>query len=401
LVDERTWRQRRTWLLAAAASLIFAFAAHLQSTTLLGIVGLGAWVSGTLLLTWLATSRRAKWQKTLVIVGLVAISVAALAALAVTGTLSRLWTDFRFTQLFNQQFSDIFWFYHAWYVLFYPTLWTLIGLLTILALIYRTKPASFALAIFGVGFILNSLAGPKSLRYIFYAQPYLFILWGIGLAAVVKWLQDSAFLAELYRRLSGRLSLLSRGWTSFLARALVFGAVAFTILSNPAWLRSVTLLAGVTMPSEQPPTLWQVARPSLQPWLDEAEVVVVTDELHPLYYYGRADIVLNASRHAEIPAERRYPFAPDPRTDVPSIADVASLERVIDCHTSGLFVIEEEFWGPTAAVMLRDPEVEDLLLRRAEWLELPEESRLIAFNWTTAPDTIRAADCQGLPVIDR
>jgi len=399
LVEERAWHRLRPWLLAAAAGLLLAFAVHLQTTTLLGIVGLGAWVAGTLLLTWLATSRRAKWQKTLLVVGLVATGVVALAFLAATGILGRLWAEFRFAQLFNQQYADIFWFYHAWYVLFYPTLWTLIGLLTILALIYRTKPASFALAIFGVGFILNSLAGPKSLRYILYAQPYLFILWGIGLAALVRWLRDSAFLAELQRRLSDRLSLLSGGWTTFLARALVFGALAFTILANPAWLRSFTLLAGITVPPEQPPTLWQVGRPALQPWLDEVEVVVVTDELHPLYYYGRADIVLNASRHAEIPAERRYPFAPDHRTDVPSIADVASLERVIECHASGLFIIEEEFWGPRA-VMLRDPEVEELLLRRAEWLELPAESLLIAFTWTTTFDGERPAECRDLPTVD-
>lgn len=399
LVDERAWRRRRPWLLVVAAGLLFAFAVQLQPTTLLGIVGLGAWVAGTLLLTWLATSQRAKWLKTLVVAGLVATGLAVLALLAVTGILGELWARFRFAQLFNQQFVDIFWFYHAWYVLFYPTLWTLVGLLTILALGYRTKPASFALLIFGVGFILNSLAGPKSLRYIAYAQPYLFILWGIGLAALIGWLRDSAFLAELQRRLSDRLTLLSQGWTTFLARALVFGALAFAILANPAWLRSITLLAGIVVPPEQPPTLWDVARPALQPWLDEVEVVVVTDELHPLFYYGRADIVLNASRHAEIPAERRYPFAPDQRTDVPSIADVTSLERVIDCHASGLFIIEEEFWGPTA-VMLRDPEVEDLLLRRAERLELPAESLLIAFTWTTTFDGERPENCSELPTID-
>lgn len=407
LVDERAWRRPQPWLLAAAAGLLLALAVDLQITTQLGIVGLGAWVAATLLLTWLATSPRAKWQKTLVVVGLVALAAATVALLAVAGILGPIWADFRSTALFNAPNVDRFWFYHAWYVLFYPTLWTLIGLLTVLALTYRTKPASFALAIFGVGFILNSLAGPKSLRYIFYAQPYLFILWGIGLAAAVEWLRDSAFSAELQRRLSGSLSLLGRGWATAVARTLVFGALAFVILTNPAWLRSVSLLADITVPPQQPPTLWPAARPALQPWLTDAEVVVVANELHPLYYYGRADIVLNASRHAEIPADRRYPFAPDHRTDVPSITDAASLERVIDCHADGIFIIEAEFWGEGAAggfmgsgSPMRDPDVERLLLERGEALALPPESRLVAVVWTTDLGPERPAMCEDLPTIE-
>jgi len=407
LVDERAWRRPQPWLLAAAAGLLLALAVDLQITTQLGIVGLGAWVAGTLLLTWLATSPRAKWQKTLVVVGLVALAAATVALLAVAGILGPIWADFRSTALFNAPNVDRFWFYHAWYVLFYPTLWTLIGLLTVLALTYRTKPASFALAIFGVGFILNSLAGPKSLRYIFYAQPYLFILWGIGLAAAVEWLRDSAFSAELQRRLSGSLSLLGRGWATAVARTLVFGALAFVILTNPAWLRSVSLLADITVPPQQPPTLWPAARPALQPWLTDAEVVVVANELHPLYYYGRADIVLNASRHAEIPADRRYPFAPDHRTDVPSITDAASLERVIDCHADGIFIIEAEFWGEGAAggfmgsgSPMRDPDVERLLLERGQELALPPESRLVAVVWTTDLGPERPAMCEDLPTIE-
>jgi hypothetical protein len=400
LVDERSWRQPWPWLRAAAAAVLFGFAAQLQVTSMLGIIGLGLWSASAVLLAWLATPQRSHRQNLVAVAGLLALGAAALALLAATGILARLWADFRVAPLFNQPNVDQFWFYHVWYVLFYPTLWTLVGLLTVLALIRRTKPASFAMTIFGVGLILNSIAGPKSLRYIFYAQPYLFILWGMGLAVIVRWMFDANGLAGLPRRLADRLSLLSGRWAAIVARALLFGALLFAVLTNPAWLRSVTLLAGITVPPEQPPTLWQAARPTLQPWLDGAEVVVVAEELNPLYFYGRADIVLNASRYYEIPSERRFPFAPDHRTDVPSIPDAASLERAIDCYGSGLFVIEEQFWGPDAHT-LRDPEVEDLLLLRTERLPLPSNTRLVAFTWTTAPDTIHAADCQGLPVIDR
>jgi hypothetical protein len=88
-----------------------------------------------------------------------------------------------------------------------------------------------------------------------------------------------------------------------------------------------TLIADVPVPPEVPPTRWHDAEPLLRPWLQRVAVVVVNEELNPLYFYHRADIVLNASRYHEIPEASRAPFARDHRTGVPSIPDATSLER--------------------------------------------------------------------------
>jgi len=394
----RAWAWRaRHWLLAACAISLFGFAAYLQITTLLGIIGVAVWATSFILLSWLARSPRSRRDKTMVVVGLAVLGLVVTALLAATGVLARFWEDFRFAPVFNQTNVDRFWFYHAWYVLFYPTLWSMVGIIAVFALLHRIRPAGFALTIFAIGFLLNSFAGSKSLRYIFYAQPWLFALWGMGLASIVTWLRASTLPSALERRLSEQLSLLAEGWRRWVAQAVLVAALVFVILANPAWLRSVTLLAGITVPPEQPPTVWPAAEPVLQPWLDTVEVVVVGEELGPLFYYGRADVLLNRSKFLELPEGQQVPFAPDHRTDVPAIADAASLRRVLDCHASGLFIIERIFWGPGAR--MRDPEVEDLLTRHAVRLELPPASRLIAFVWTTPESRARPASCQDLPTV--
>jgi hypothetical protein len=398
LVGVWSWRRPWHWLLAVAATLLLVFTVDLQVTTMLGIAGIAVWAVAALLLPFLASPDHSTRLKVGAVGGLAALAVAALLVLVATGRLAELWAAFRYVPIFNQPNADRFWFYHSWYVLYYPTLWTLVGVLTVLALIERTRPASFALAVFAVGFLLNSFAGPKSLRYIFYAQPFLFLLWGMGLAAAIRWMRESALVAELERRLQAQLTLLDRRWAALAARALVIGAVAFVILANPAWLRSVTLLAGITVPPELPPVRWAAAEPSLRPWLDEAEVVVVAEELNPLYFYGRADVLLNPSRYDELPEDIRQPFTPDQRTSVPSIPDAASLAKVMDCHADGLFLIEEQFWGPGART-LRDPAVEELLIRRAERIDLPPETQLIAFAWTTSFPNGRPASCAELPTV--
>lgn len=381
--------------LGGAAAVSIPFAAYLQETTLLGVAGLALWGGGVALLAFWCAAGRTTGQRLAMSCALGALGALVLAALLASGMLLELWAALRSTPLFNRGTANHFWWYHVWYILFYPTLWSLVGIITILALIAAPRAGWFLLAVFATGFLLNSLAGPKNLRYLAYAQPFLFGLWGIGLAHALdaggRRLVDRALAA-----LRDRLTAVPPGWARPLARSLVTAALLLVVLVNPAWLRSVTLIADIAVPPERPTTDWPAAKPALQQWLDNAEVVVVAEELNPLYFYGRADIVLSASRHYEIPADRRHPFAPDHRTDVPSIADAASLERVIDCYRTGLFLIEAQFWGP-GATQQRDAEVEALLLARAEPFALPPETQLLAFVWRTDPDTIDDTACRSLP----
>jgi hypothetical protein len=376
-VARAQWRWRRHVPLAGLAAALLIFSTYLQPTSLLGIVGLGAWL-GVVVFVRLRRSTLPRPRQNLLIAGAFALGLVVLTGMVASGLLGALWSDFRSAQLFNEDRADEPWFYFLVYFLLYPTLWTTIGLLTVLAMRRNLELTLFLATVFIVGFALNSLAGAKNTRYIAYAQPFLFGLWGLGLASLLELGHEAMrrFLDELRQSLGGALHRYSRP----AAGGLVALAVFSVVLANPAWLRSATLLADVTLPTQPPPTDWMAAKPTLQPWLDSADVLVTTEELGPLFYYGRADIMLSATKYYELAEERRRPFAPDHRTDVPVIATAEDLGRVMDCHTTGLFLTRDKHWGE-GALRLRDEAVEALIEARAEPVEVPARSRILAFRW--------------------
>ncbi len=396
----RPWSFWRLGGTAVAVVPLLIFAIYLQPTTLLGIAGLGLWVVAAVLLPWLfdpaVPSRFKRWA----IAGLLLAALAAVGMAWAFGILDSLLSRYRTTMVFNELQGDNFLFYHIWYMLYYPTLWTLTGVITVAALIDRPRLTGFALTIFLTGFFLNSFAGAKSLRYIFYAQPFLFILWGLGLAAILR--ASGGLFHRLRDQLEPIFAQLLRRPARGLAGAFLALAILSVLLVNPAWLRSVTMLADVAVPPQPMREDWLAAEPTLRPWLDRAEVVVTTEELGALYYLGRADILLSASKFVEIPAEDRRPFAPDPRSDVPVIADVQSLARAIDCHASGIFITKAKWWGDTTfgpEATMRDVAVEELIEARAEPLDLPPESRFLAFTWDHGESFDRPPACRDLPTI--
>ena len=83
----------------------------------------------------------------------------------------------------RSKYRNQFWFYAEWLFLYYPLPFLLILPLALLALAAWPRPASLAACVFAVGFALNSFGGMKGLRYLVYALPFLFALWGMGLAA--------------------------------------------------------------------------------------------------------------------------------------------------------------------------------------------------------------------------
>jgi len=388
----RPWRYT-PW--AALALALIAFATYLQPTTLLGSVGLGLWIGGALLLPWLLDPARPRPQKLALLLALATAGLVGLGLAWASGLLASLWQDYRTAPLFNQHNADRFWFYHAWYSLFYPTLWTLAGVLALLALIKAPRLASFLLVVFATGFLLNSFAASKSLRYIAYAQPFLFGLWGLGLA----WLLARARgrIGWLREQLTPCLALFPRPVSHRLAQLLVVGAIAFLVLANPAWLRSVSLFAGITVPPELPPARWDAARPALEPWLERVEVVVTTDDLGMLYHYDRADYLLSASKFGELPRARREPFGRDARSDVPVIKDVESLELIMACHSSGLFVTNASRWLGGARARSEVVNTGLLLDTHAQEIDVPEESRLVAYVWQQRLDIAETKECSLLP----
>lgn len=381
---------RRAALLAAALPPML-FALYLQPTTLLGCVGLGLWAAGALGLPWLRDPEVPRRRKLLTVVVLVAAGLGVLAAIAASGLLGELWAQYRWVPKFNEGAEDQFWYYHGWYALLYPTLWPATGLLALVAIMYWPAVGSFALVVFTLGFLLNSFAASKSMRYIAYAQPFLFAIWGMGLAAI--WPGLGSFLAGLNSGIAARLKLI--GGPSVVARILTVGAVVFLVLANAAWVRTAAFLADFTIPPEQPRTNWPAAREELMPWLARADIVVSTEELGQLFFLGRYDVRFSPSKMDELLSSEQHEFGRDYRTGRPVISTRESLERILACYPTGIIVGPSAHWGRPELI---NNDLAPLIAAQAQLLPLPSKSRLRAYVWEHAPPPAGDSRCQGLPV---
>ena len=380
----------RPALVPLAAGLVcFAAAAYLQTTTLIGGVGIALWLalrSAPGIAHALAGGGPAR--------GLALASAALAVGLAglwlawTTGVAGALWTEYRSVPLFNASRANDFWYYHLIYTAYYPSLWPAIGLLTLAAASRFPGPAFFCATVFATGFLLNSFAAPKSARYIVYAQPFLFALLGMGLAAVI------GPLAAGLRRAAGSAAAatgLPARASRALAAALVVGSLGVLAVGNAFLLRSAMLLGDVATPFGPGPIDWAAAAPELEPLIERADVVLAQSELEMLYYYGDYDVLLSASRLGE--NEGAVDFDDDFRTGRPVIGSAEGLARLLDCRPNGLLVTSVERWENPDLI---DAASVELVLERTTPVELDPGTGVLAFRWSEAGDA-GAADCAGLP----
>lgn len=382
---------RRQLLLAALALPPLLLAVYFQPTSLIGMAGIGVWAAGALALPWLGARQVPARRKLAVVAALLAGGLVLLAGAWASGILDELWRRYRWTPLFNQDTQDQFWFYHAWFSLLYPTLWPLTGILGLVAVVARPRTASFALTVFALAFLLNSIAAAKSLRYLVYAQPFLFTVWGIGLAAL--WPPLRGFLVRLRQALSDALAELGPPYRP-LSWLLLVGAALFLLLGNPTWLRTAALLADITVPPERPMADWPKAKPVLEPWLARADVVVTTEELATLYFLGRFDIRFSRSKLEELDAAEQREFGIDFRTGRPVISTKASLERLLACYPTGVILGPQNTWNSPKLI---DAELVQLIQARLQPIPLPPGSHLFAYGWEQRSGDPAAAGCAELP----
>jgi len=382
---------RRRLLLGALALPPLLLAVYFQPTTLMGLVGVGLWGAGALAIPWLADPAVPRRRKLLTLGGvLLAGTIAAAAALA-TGIPQDFWRQYRWSPLFNQGLEDRFWFYHAWYSLLYPSLWPATGLLALVALAARPRAGSFALVVFAVAFLLNSLGAAKNLRYLVYAQVFLFVLWGIALAQLWPLLQG--FGRDLRSALAKALDRLAPG-LGRLGTVLLAGGVLVLLATNPFWLRTASFLGDFSIPPEQPPPNWPMVHDRLMPLVTQADVVVTTEELATLYFLGRYDVRFSPSKMNELPEEEQHEFGRDHRTGRPVITNEQSLLRIFACYPKGVIL------GPTASwnnPILISEHLADLIRANAEPVALPPASRIFAYAWDNPPSVPRRPECAGLP----
>jgi hypothetical protein len=383
---------RRPGLAASAAvglatALLMALSLHLQLTTLIGLAGLGSWVAFVVgQRGWAARAWEDPNARWLIAGALVLLALAGGWALW-GGLVAKLWDFYTWAPLWAAGNQGNVLFYHYLFLDQYPTLWTLLPLAALLSVARKPEPAIFCLVIFCACLALHSFAGTKWERYVYYAVPFFFIVWGIAIAEALPALGKLAAAAaeRLGAPGSARAPLAAAKWAG------VGAVLMFALGGNSAFPMAFKMVAGGRHPGEGPPPSWTQARDALGPWLDRAEVVVATNGPRALYYFGRLDFELNRSVVRE--TDTREEFGTDRRTGRQAISTADSVRLVMACHVSGLFVSEQRRWrqpitgiGDAAA---------DILETRAQEITLPRAWRLRAFAWEGGAVT-PGADCQAV-----
>jgi 4-amino-4-deoxy-L-arabinose transferase-like glycosyltransferase len=379
--------------LAAVAVLALGLAVWAQITSLVGLLGVGTWVFGLVARRVFLDSKNRSVRIGLAVSLIVAAGL-VLLVVARTDTLEQAWNTYRQTALFGAASQDEFWFYHLRFLLFYPTLWPLAGVLALFAVVRSPKLAWFGISVFGVSFLLMSFAGPKATRYLSFAPPFLMILWGIGLAYVLPplWRHAETTRARLIETLA-----LPKKLGSMVGAALVALALVTVALMNPFWLRTATIIGNVALPLETPTTNWRAARDALAPWIADADIVLTTEELGALYFLGRSDVRFSPSKLFEIPLDQQIEFGIDHRTGRPIITKPESVERLIQCFRRGIVVGPIENWG---SPILINEAVQEVLRKSAHPIDVPRASRLYAWGWEHEVGA-RPADCSDLDRFSR
>lgn len=389
LAPGRSPAQRLALLVSAGGS--FVFATWLQLTTVMGLIGVGTWAIGSLAigLMFSAEANPDVRRRRLLVIVAFAVVLAVIAVFAYR-ELGWMLERFRTTPLFAAKNVDEFWYYHIRYHLLYPTLWPLVGLFAVLAVIRSSRLGWMAATIFGVSFVLASFAAQKGTRYICFAQPFLAIVWGVGLAQAMPAIRG--FLGSTRDLLGKTIAFDSRAGER-VSYSLLAIVIAMVFVTNPFWLRTATMIGNVPLPLENPTTDWAAAREALAPWTAGAEIMVTTEELGAIYFLGRSDVRYSPNKLAEIPEDQRFEFGIDHRIGRPVISRPESLERLIQCFRSGIVVGPIEHWGNP--ILISEP-VQDVIRRNAQPIAVPKKSHLYAWGWTREAGEVRPASCAEL-----
>jgi len=382
---ERRPGLRSAALIGLGSAACFALAFHLQVTTAVGLLGILLWTGLVVVLPWfVATFRTRPGLGWTLLAGALLAGAGAAAVVLGSGLGEHLLAMLRATAPWAAELQDAFWYYHVSLGEQYGSLWPLTPLAALIGLATRPRPTVFCLLVFTPALIVHSFGGMKSMRYLYYVLPFLFVLWGIALEAVGRGLLG--FVRRTGEEASDVFGLRRRRW--LLGGALPAALVLFMVASNGAFVAGMGMMLGVErfMPVRDAPR-WEAARAHLEPWLEEADVVVTGSELEALYYLDRYDVLVSRSRAAEI--SQHGDFDPDPRTGRPVITTSASLELLTDCYRTGLIVTPARLWRMEPHI---DREVANWILEHTRPLGLPPDLRVMAFVWDR-PVTAAGPEC--------
>lgn len=342
-----------------AAAICWSLAAHLQVSSVIGISG--AFLGGLLIVA----TRQKYSLRCWLIIGTLLLILFLISTAVLTGsrdTLERAWAFYRWTPGHAAALRDYYGFYFNQLKTAYGLLWLASFLLVPLGLWTNAALTLYCGAIFATCFLAHSFGGMKSLRYLSYAMPFLFVMWALGLR--------SAF------------GLITRRFTSrtHLGLAVMVGiAVAASTNFIP---RSLELACGEGLP---PRGDWRDGRAVIGDWID-APFIATTRELHQIAYIGPYDVLFSQSRVSELNPPRD--FVVDTRTGRPVVGSVENIARIFRCVPEGLLVTYPDWWHTEGWEGWLGPQ----LIESKAIITMREAGAVLAIRWKNErppPDACR------------
>jgi 4-amino-4-deoxy-L-arabinose transferase-like glycosyltransferase len=373
-------------LLGGVAVLSLLVALHLQITTIIGIAGLLLWlvIVGTPPLWARLSSERSRVYAVAVAGGVVALVA---VGVWITGLGEWMYSRAMRSPDWAADGRQQLRYYHFIFLEQYPTLWTLAPLAFLVALASRARAALLCACIFGVAFLSHSVAAWKAERYLFYALPMFFALWGLAIGGALPWLRErSAAALDSLRRMAVPRLVRAAAVGSVLAAALLFVIAGSAATSYSIKYMTVGDADWQGWGGYRGHPDWEAAGLALADELRNSEVVLASYDISALYGIGRADYLL---RHLDVRTGDYLNFFPRGKTPVPVVATPEALALVIACHTSGTAIIESTHFRREWAT---SPEQVDLLEAHADRLELP--SRLHVYHWHRDASSSDPAACE-------
>lgn len=402
-VTERERDQRQpVWMLVIAAALS-AFALHLQVTAGVALASLLLWVACDLAYRFrdrLWRLLRGHWVLA-ALAGTVVVAGSVILVLDPPAPLARLYALFRYTPHWAERGQDWVFFYQRFYSTSITLLWGLAPLAFLAALLHRPRAAIFCAFLFVVPMVIMSFGGMKSGRYVLFAIPYLFAIWGLAAEALYPRAVQIGYKAW------------GRAWTLVMGqphgamgagqqrlRRYSFAAVAifvlvFALISQPSYRESAqTIVKSALTALSRPGKL--LVGPDLEPWashrselkakIERASIFLASMPSTMLYLLGPFDVILNANAAEEAAGEAE--FTPDPRVGRPAIQTKESLQAIMSCYPTGIIVVTGTQWRHRAGVT---EEVANFLMETARLTRFkgpaPKgEEDLLILEWERQPD---------------
>lgn len=362
----------RKVVVGVAAAVTLGASYYLQPVAAIGTAALLAWLAGRFVLSGEGGPRRILRR------GLLVAAIAAVAAslASFTGLLGDAWTLYRTAADWAQYRAEQWRFYHWWLEGRFPVLWRLYPMAVIVAVARRRRVAVFCAVMFVVPLLIHSFAASKHERYLYYAMPFFFVVWGIVAAGLLSALGGAA------RRVWDQTPLpMPEGrWRRGIAACTVAAVLAFPIYTSPAFKTTAKMVLqdGIERPYGQPE--WKAAAPELRERAEGKETVLASRAVKAMYYLGRADAEVIVDPPVSWVLEPVRGFRVDGRIGRPVLSSVSELAAFLECHRSGLAVIERPRWEGMESD--GDGALTRTLRSASEAVPVPGEWGLVVREWS-------------------